>query len=202
MLPGDFKFPKLTRKKLLGLGVLNLVGIAATVVSIGFMVWLVSAWLGRPIDPLGRDTGPDQPIAFPHTVHVQEVGLDCTFCHREVTKAAAATIPSVGLCMTCHQVVGDDKPEVLKLRATFTAAKPIDWVRVHRLPDHVRFVHEAHIRFFSAKLNVEPSAVCSTCHGDVGAMVKVKQVRSLKMGDCVDCHRDNSAPTDCLTCHY
>ena len=202
MLPGDFEFPRLSRKKLLALGLFNIVGFAVTVLSVGVLVLVVSAWLGRPLDPFGIDDGPDQPIAFPHTVHVQDLGLDCTFCHRNVTKAAAATIPATGLCMTCHQVVGDDNPEVEKLRDTFAAGRPIDWVRVHRLPDHVRFVHEAHIRFFSEKDNVAPSAVCSTCHGDVASMVKVKQVRSLKMGDCVNCHRDWEAPTDCTTCHY
>jgi hypothetical protein len=78
----------------------------------------------------------------------------------------------------------------------------IDWVRVHRVPDHVHFVHEAHIRFFTAQDGVEASAVCSTCHGDVTATPKIRLNRDLKMGDCVDCHRDNGAPTDCTTCHY
>ena len=163
--------------------------------------FVISAWLGRPI-VFGYNEGPSQPVAFPHTVHVQELGLDCTFCHRNVTKGAAAGIPSVGLCMTCHKTVGDDIEEVEKLRDIFAAARPIDWVRVHRLPDHVRFVHEAHIRFFSERDAVPASAVCSICHGDVAGMTKVRQIRSLKMGDCVDCHRDNDAPTDCTTCHY
>jgi hypothetical protein len=104
--------------------------------------------------------------------------------------------------MTCHQVVGEGLAEVEKLRGFAERGEPINWVRVHRVPDHVRFVHEAHIRFFTEKDGVVASETCSICHGDVGAMVKVKQVRSLKMGDCVDCHRDNDAPTDCTTCHY
>ncbi|MDP6422199.1 MAG: cytochrome c3 family protein [SAR202 cluster bacterium] len=98
--------------------------------------------------------------------------------------------------------VGDGLAEVEKLRTTFEAGDPIDWVRVHRQPDHVRFVHEAHISFFSEQDGVAPSGVCSTCHGDVGAMDVVKQVEPLKMSQCVDCHRDNGAPTDCTTCHY
>jgi hypothetical protein len=49
---------------------------------------------------------------------------------------------------------------------------------------------------------VNASQTCSTCHGLVQTMVKVKQIRALKMGDCVDCHRQNNAPTDCSTCHY
>ena len=173
-------------------------GFVGTVLVLTF---IISAWLGRPVI-FGFNEGPDQPIAFPHTVHVQQLGLDCTFCHRNVTKGAAATVPAVALCMTCHKTVGDGIEEVEKLRATFEAGLPIDWVRVHRVPDHVQFVHEAHIRFFMEQDGVSAAAVCSTCHGDVGSMTKVRQVRSLKMGDCVDCHRANNAPTDCTTCHY
>ena len=204
MLPGDFRTPKLPKIKIVLFGVAGLSGLAATVVITAFVI---SAWLGLPLGVFGMNKGPDQPIAFPHTVHVQEMQIDCTFCHRAVTKEAAATIPSVALCMTCHRVMGADLPEVAKLReaAGFgvnTEGGPIDWVRVHRAPDHVRFVHEAHIRFFTAKDDVVAAETCSICHGDIGSMVKVEQVRSLKMGDCVNCHRDNGAPTDCTTCHY
>ena len=205
MLPGDFQLPRPSRRHLLLFGFLGLTGLVGSVATLAVAVFLIPAWFGLPLSLLrfsGGASGPEQPIAFPHTVHVQDLGLDCTFCHRNVTKGAAATIPAVGLCMTCHEVVGDGIPEVEKLRAFSAADKPIDWVRVHRVPDHVHFVHEAHVRFFSGRDNVEPSATCSICHGDVGSMVKVQQVRALKMNDCVDCHRDNSAPTDCATCHY
>jgi hypothetical protein len=83
---------------------------------------------------------------------------------------------------------------------------------VHRLPDHVRFVHEPHIRYLTANpsevknttdgVATGPSGVCSTCHGNVAAMEQVEQVEPLKMGQCVDCHRDNGAPTDCVACHH
>ena len=236
MLPGDFRLPKLSIKQLLLLGALGLAGLAMSVAAIVAVGFVIPAWFGLPLGVfgvVGIGGAPDQPIAFPHTVHVQEVGLDCTFCHRNVAIGAAATIPAVGLCMTCHKTVGGGIPEVEKLRSFDAAGSPIDWVRVHRVPDHVHFVHEAHLRYFSGRravvdritdpgqqirlddarkvqpgssigdtIDIEPSAVCSICHGDVASMVKVKQVRSLKMGDCVDCHRDNSAPTDCTTCHY
>ena len=201
MIPGDFQPQKATGRKLLLFGTLGAVSLAGLVGIALALTWIISAWLGRPV-VFGFNEGPDQPIAFPHTRHVQDLGLDCTFCHRNVTQGAAATIPAVGLCMTCHKTVGDGLPEVEKLRQVFEDGRPIDWVRVHRVPDHVHFVHEAHIRFFSERDGVAPSAVCSTCHGDVGAMTKVRQVQPLKMSDCVDCHRDNSAPTDCTTCHY
>lgn len=190
---------------------------------VGGLIFLVgNAWFGLPVGA----QGPDQPIAFPHTVHagvIEDGGLelDCTFCHRNVTSAAAATIPSVQQCMFCHTTVDGTtdtaKQEIDILQEAFANNQPINWTRVHRLPDHVEFVHDAHIRFLTANPDeivnatnliispdgtVSASQTCSTCHGDVGSMVKVKQVRALKMGDCVDCHRQYEAPTDCTTCHY
>jgi hypothetical protein len=202
LLRGDFRPPARTRKNLLILSALGLAGLSGTVVTAVIAAFVLSAWLGLPLDVFGMNEGPDQPIAFPHTVHAGDIGLDCTFCHRNVTQGAAASIPSVALCMTCHRVVGDELAEVVKLRGYAERGEPINWVRVHRVPDHAHFVHDAHINFFSEKDDVVASATCVLCHGDVAAMTKVKQVRSLKMGDCVDCHRDNGAPTDCTTCHY
>jgi hypothetical protein len=113
-------------------------------------------------------------------------------------------------CVFCHKTIGTDLPEVTKLLGAWDKKEAVVWERVHRLPDHVRFVHEAHIRFFTQPGNLLPSGeqatiaanVCSTCHGEVAQMAEVKQVRNLKMGDCVDCHRNYNAPTDCTTCHY
>ena len=202
MIPGDFQISKPTRKQLIKHGTLGVITLAFLVVAALALTFVISAWLGRPV-VFGYSEGPDQPIAFPHPTHVEDLGMDCTFCHRNVTKGAAATIPSAGLCLTCHQVVGDDLPEIEKLREMVVEnERPIDWVRVHRVPDHVHFVHEAHIKFFSERDRIAETAVCATCHGDVGSMEKVEQVRALKMGDCVNCHRDNGAPTDCTTCHY
>ena len=170
-----------------------------TLAVLAVLVYFVgNAWFGLPV---GAD-GPDQPIAFPHTVHAGAVedggiGLECTFCHRNVETGPAATVPSVQQCMFCHsQVTGTSdtaQAEIAKLRSASENNEPVDWLRVHRLPDHVHFVHDAHIR---------AGFTCSTCHGDVATMTKVKQVRALKMGDCVDCHRQNNGPTDCAVCHY
>ena len=232
MIPGDFQFSKPPKRKLVLLGVLGVAGLLGLAVTALVLTVFLSAWFDRPII-FGFDEGPDQPIAFPHTVHVEALGLDCTFCHRNVTKGAAATIPAVGLCLTCHITVGDGIPGVEELRAEFEAGRPIDWVRVYRVPDHVRFVHEAHIWRFSGvrtvvervtdsrtqirldeaqmvepgaridqTLDIAASATCTICHGNVGGMIKVKQVKTLKMADCVDCHRNNNGPTDCTTCHY
>lgn len=202
MLRGDFQPPKRTRKNIIIFSCVGLAGLSGAFLTIAAATFVISAWLGLPLSVFGLNEGPDQPISFPHTVHVQEIGMDCTFCHRNVTSGATASIPSVALCMTCHRVIGDSLPEVEKLRKYHENEEPINWVRVHRTPDHVNFVHEAHVRFFSKKNDVVAAATCSICHGDVGSMLKVSQIRSLKMGDCVDCHKQNSAPTDCSTCHY
>ncbi|MBI2872714.1 MAG: cytochrome c3 family protein [Chloroflexi bacterium] len=171
---------------------------------VGYIIW---SWWALPPKVFGLGAAPDQPIAFPHTVHVQpdKAGLDCQFCHRTVAEDAVASVPAVQQCMYCHKVVEGStelaQAEIDKLQQVAQAGEPINWRRVHRLPDHTQFVHEPHVRFFTQQ-GLGTAQTCATCHGDVGAMVKLEQVRSLKMGDCVDCHRQYSAPTDCATCHY
>lgn len=223
MIPGDFRIPdRPSNKRMVLLGFTGVVSLAVLVGVVLGITYVLSAWLGRPV-VFAYEEGPTQPIAFPHTVHAGSdvlldqsgnprldsngqqmtgLGLDCTFCHRNVAKEAAASIPAVDFCMSCHKTVGDDNQEIAKLRDIYSQGQPINWLRVHRVPDHVHFVHEAHIRYFSEKEGKAPSEVCSTCHGDVKSMSVVTQVEDLKMKDCVDCHRDNGAPTDCTTCHY
>lgn len=139
---------------------------------------------------------PQQPVDFWHTIHVQVVRMDCLFCHRGADQGAAATVPAVEQCMFCHSVItgsGQAGAEIAKVRAAWAQQQPIDWIRVHQMPDHVRFAHEPHVR---------AGYQCATCHGDVGSMQTVTQVRSLRMGDCVSCHKANNGPTDCFKCHY
>ena len=224
---------------------LALGGLVMTVLVVLVAIYILVAWWSKPIFGFGA-SGPDQPIAFPHTVHVQEAGIACEFCHRNVSKGDAATVPAVEQCLFCHTKVagggGDDRlgiidpnnMEIVKLlqHAGLDAEGnpdpsatpvPINWERVHRVPDHVQFAHEPHIRFFTqgegreqaiekaseAGLLSNPpleteimEAACTICHGKIREMEKVKQDRSLKMGDCVDCHRENDAPTDCVICHH
>ncbi len=134
----------------------------------------------------------EQPIPFDHTIHAGKAGIACEFCHRGVETQAAATIPSVQQCMFCHGVIATDRPGVQLLRAAWETDTPIEWRRVHRLPDHVRFVHEPHI---------SAGVACETCHGQVAEMTEVRQVRSLNMGDCMNCHRESGGSLDCATCH-
>ena len=205
-----------------GLGVMGIVGFV--------LVVLLISWFSNP--PFGLGNAPPQPVAFPHTVHAGStadggMAIQCEFCHRNVTKGAAATVPAVEQCLFCHkEITGKTDSAMAEIQKVTTAfaggdpalGTPINWERVHRLPDHVRFVHEAHIRFFtdtetdSTRISIngerldEPLSVeqtCSICHGDVASMTEVqpKRFQSLKMGTCLDCHRQNNAPTDCTVCH-
>ena len=212
--------------------ILAIGGLSVFAVLGSFTAFIITAWWGQPIPVMGFEQTFEQPIHFPHTVHASineldhvstdgtpmtGLGMDCTFCHRTVTTQPNAGIPSVGLCTSCHKIIGSkDSTELTKLRKSGglmdAAASPINWKRVHRLPDHVRFVHESHITYLmqnpskiknsSSGVMEGAAGVCSTCHGDVASMEQVKQVEALKMGQCVDCHRDNGAPTDCVVCHH
>lgn len=135
-----------------------------------------------------------QPIAFPHSLHAGTLGLDCTFCHRTATTEAAAGLPALQQCMFCHKVIPTaNRPDLVRLVNAFNNNQPIDWVRVHQLPDHVHFVHAVHIN---------AGFTCQTCHGNVVTMTVAQQFRDLRMGDCITCHQQNNARTDCAVCHY
>jgi hypothetical protein len=191
--------PRKSRKLLL-IATGGLTGLLLLVVSLAIVprilahyFWAIDSWY-RP--------APQQPINFPHPSHVQMGGIDCLFCHRMVATESMASIPPVEQCMFCHKIIATTRPEIQKLTDYANSGRPIDWVRVYRLPDHVKFVHEAHITYFTRTENILPSQVCAKCHGDVGSMLQVKQVQPLKMGQCIDCHRQFNAPTDCVACHY
>ena len=140
---------------------------------------------------------PENGLIFPHNVHAGteagQLALECEFCHRTAEISRAATVPSLEQCMFCHKVVGDASERVGIVRAAWEAGEPLEWIRQHRIPDHTQFRHEPHLTAGFA---------CSECHGDVGSVAdQVTQVRVLEMGDCVGCHKQNSAPTQCATYH-
>ena len=144
-------------------------------------------------DALDPGAPPAQPIDFSHARHVGQARIDCQFCHAYARRGPVAGIPSVQRCAGCHQAILSEAPEILKVLDYWENRQPIPWVRVHNLPDHVRFNHKAHIR---------AGFDCAECHGDVGAMTIARQVSSLSMGWCVDCHQTNNASRDCLICHH
>jgi len=179
---------------------------------------------------------PKQPIAFSHRLHAGELLIDCKYCHYGAESSRHAGIPATSVCMNCHSIVTDTlgslraedksaKEEKRKARRMVSAElqklydslgldesmkpradrvpKPIEWIKVHNLPDFVYFNHSAH---------VNASVACDRCHGAVETMERVRQVKDLSMGWCVNCHRTVNrigvagktvhASLDCGACHY
>jgi hypothetical protein len=127
---------------------------------------------------------PQQPVPYSHKLHAGNLGLDCTYCHYTVTKAAYAAIPATEVCMNCHTKVRPDSAKLEPVRNSYTSGQPIPWVKVHRLPDYVYFNHQAH---------VTAGVSCVSCHGRIDEMIEVRQDQPLNMGWCLECHR-NPAP--------
>jgi hypothetical protein len=179
---------------------------------------------------------PAQPIAFSHRLHAGEMQIACVYCHSGAERSPRAGIPSASVCMNCHRTVSAPlaevreeeeqarkekrKPRLLvspELRKLYDALgldeklqpepkkspRPIAWTRVYNLPDFACFDHRAH---------VGAGVACQRCHGPVESMERVRQVGSLSMGWCVNCHREAtqtgvagkkvSPSIDCATCHY
>jgi len=148
--------------------------------------------------------GPKQPIPFSHALHAGQYQIQCLYCHTGTDKSRMAGVPSTELCMGCHSQFGGDLEGVQILKKYWEEKKPIEWVQIHRLPEHVKFRHNRH---------VQAGVACQTCHGPVQEMhklyltpdtkwVNLMNAEKLKMGWCMDCHWQNQASVDCLTCHY
>ena len=137
---------------------------------------------------LGRQESyaPDQPIKFSHKVHAGDNGIDCMYCHTTVEQGKSAGIPAANLCMNCHVIIREGtnsgKFEIAKVVQAAETGTPVEWIRIHNLPDHVFFSHAVHVG--SGKLD------CAQCHGPVEEMDLMKQHSDLSMGWCVNCHRE------------
>lgn len=161
---------------------------------------------------LGRQKGyqPVQPIYYSHKVHAGINQINCLYCHGSAWESKTAGIPSVNVCMNCHKAIStyekgpklydengeeiNGTAEIAKLYKAAGAdpknlaawnpadAKPIEWVKIHNLPDHVYFNHSQHVK--AGKVQ------CQSCHGEITAMDEVKQVSELSMGWCINCHRE------------
>jgi len=127
---------------------------------------------------------PEQPVPYSHALHVGELGLDCRYCHNTVDRAGFSAVPPAGTCMNCHGNVREDSPKLLPIRESYATGQPVEWIKVHDLPDYVFFNHSAH---------VTRGVGCESCHGRVDQMAEVSQQKPLTMGWCLDCHRDPTA---------
>ena len=126
----------------------------------------------------------DQPVPFSHKHHVTGIGIDCRYCHTTVEESAFAGIPSTETCMTCHSMLWTEAAILEPVRASFRDDEPLQWTRVHDLPDFVYFKHDIH---------VSQGIGCQSCHGQVDQMPLMWKENTLNMEWCLECHR---APED------
>jgi menaquinone reductase, multiheme cytochrome c subunit len=154
-------------------------GLVVTLVLVGG----AAAYL---LHPNQTDTGyqPLQPVPYSHKLHAGNLGIDCLYCHYTVDKSSYAAVPMAETCMNCHTRVKDKSPKLQPVRDSYASGLPVHWVKVHRLPDYVYFNHQAH---------VTAGVSCVSCHGRIDQMVEVRQMKTLNMAWCLDCHR-NPAP--------
>jgi cytochrome c551/c552 len=162
----------------------------------------VAGWKALASIGVNQDYAPDQPIKFSHQLHVGQNKIDCRYCHSGAEKSKNAGIPSPNLCMNCHKYVKKGPKygteEIAKIydaigwdvnTQQYTGkTKPIEWVRIHNLPELAYFNHSQHTKVAGVE--------CETCHGPVGEMEVMKQFSPLTMGWCIQCHRDTQVKMD------
>ncbi len=165
-------FPRWTNHLPLVLGV---AGPIAGAVVVG-AIWY---WFSPQYTDVGYQ--PAQPVAFSHRQHAGELGIDCRYCHNTVEKAAHAAIPPAATCMNCHATIQKDSDKLALVRESYETGKPIEWIRVHMLPDYAFFDHSVH---------VAAGVGCASCHGRIDTMDVVRQVEPLSMAWCLECHKD------------
>ena len=137
---------------------------------------------------------PTQPIAYSHGIHAGQYEIDCNYCHTGVRKSKSANIPSANICMNCHVAIKTESKEIQKIYAAIDYdpetgeygedTQPIEWVRVHNLPDLAYFNHSQHVKVGGLE--------CETCHGPIKEMEVVYQYSNLTMGWCINCHRETN----------
>ncbi|HEY8503900.1 MAG TPA: cytochrome c3 family protein [Gemmataceae bacterium] len=127
---------------------------------------------------------PEQPVPYSHALHVGQLGLDCRYCHSQVFESPHSNVPSTETCMNCHNPekanVKGNSPLLAALRQSWRSGLPVEWKRVHKLPEYAYFNHAVH---------VSRGVSCVSCHGPVNEMDVVYQAEPLSMGWCLNCHQ-------------
>jgi len=177
-------FPRALNK----LPVIAAVGLTGALVGVVFVFWYY-------FSPKNLQVGyaPIQPVPYSHRLHAGQLGIDCRYCHANIERSAHAMIPATQTCMGCHSVVKTDSARLANVRASWASGAPIEWVKVHKLPEHAFFDHSAHLA---------AGVGCSTCHGRIDQMDVVRLDKPISMGWCLECHRDptpNLRPKDQIT---
>jgi len=173
------------------------VGAAAVLLTL-----LAVGWFAEPAR-FARGYTPDQPLPFSHKLHAGDNQIPCQYCHTGASRSRHAGVPAVQTCMNCHTVTRTDRPPIQRLAQIYKSGQPLEWQRIHTLPDHVYFDHRPH---------VNDGIACQTCHGEVQTMERVSRVMNMRMGACLACHRNPAAalppdspvkrgPENCSACH-
>ncbi len=173
--------------KILKFKAIHYIIILTAITIIGEGVFVEASALGRQ-----QYYQPDQPIYFSHAVHAGQNQIDCEYCHYGAEESMHAGIPPTQVCMNCHRQVKSTKltfengkikgtDEIKKIYKHMDSGEPIQWIKVHNLPDHVYFNHAQHVKVGGLK--------CQECHGPVEKMDQIIQVEDLSMGWCIECHR-------------
>jgi hypothetical protein len=171
---------------------------AIAVAVIGGALYMpVAVGLGFSPKTTAVGYAPEQPVPYSHAMHAGKLGLDCRYCHTTVEKAAFAAIPPTQICMNCHSVIHNKpnkvSPALKPVFDSWESGKPVEWIKVHDLPDFGYFNHSAHVNH---------GVGCVSCHGRIDQMDIVRQVAPLSMGWCLECHREpekNLRPKDQIT---
>jgi hypothetical protein len=150
----------------------------------GLFIVAASLWVLAEINRSSYNTGQfievQQPVQFSHKHHVGDDGIDCRYCHTTVETSNTAGMPPTKTCMNCHSQIWAESPYLEIVRTSYKENKPIEWTRVHDLPDFVYFNHSIH---------VNKGVGCASCHGRIDQMPAVYQAASLQMEWCLSCHR-------------
>jgi hypothetical protein len=137
----------------------------------------------------------EQPIQFDHRKHVQDLGVECSVCHEYYQTSQHSGLPSLRICMVCHEDPLTDSPEEQKLR-TLAASNPLpEFRKLFRLPDHVYYSHRTHVAIAGLK--------CETCHGGIASTTAPpsRPLVRITMDTCLRCHAEKNVRTDCTPCH-
>ena len=161
------------------LNYLPLVGALGAAVAGGTVVFIFWYFFSPKNLQVGYE--PEQPVPYSHALHAGDLGIDCRYCHASVEASQEAMVPPTQTCMGCHAIVKPDSPLLAPVRASWESGEPIEWVRVHKLPEHVYFDHSVHLA---------AGVGCVSCHGRIDEMEVVGVREPISMGWCLECHRN------------
>src|SRR5437016_9808926 len=145
--------------------------IFGAVFIVAFLFWAAAQVQRSPYVTYAGVVRP-QPVPFSHQHHVAGLGIDCRYCHTSVEESSFAGIPPTETCMNCHREIWKDSPMLEAVRESYRSGRPLEWIRVHDLPDFVYFDHSIH---------VAKGVGCASCHGRVDDMPLTWRVATLHM---------------------